>query len=61
MKKSKKQARYPLVVCVNKWSYSNVDYSKYVKKIRASLKKAFPKRKIFIHSEDVTVSLMPVD
>lgn len=46
----------PLIVCVQKCNMPKVVYERHVKEIKAALQEVFPKRKIFIHSEYVTIS-----
>lgn len=57
MKKTKKNT--PLLVCVQKGSMPKNVYEKLVEEIRSSLKEIFPDRKIFIHSEQITISVIP--
>lgn len=57
MKNTKKNS--PLLVCVQKGNMPKHIYEKHVNEIKAALQDIFPKRKIFIHSEYVTISVAP--
>lgn len=55
----KEKDNLPLFVCVQKGFMPKNVYEKFVEEIRSSLKDIYPDRKIFIHSEQVKIYVVP--